>query len=344
MPNRREGAFGSPSFVVVCAVALLLTGIAVGVAVVPKPAPDSLAPTATVDTVPIVEENYSDIRTVTVTSAHAPDFDVVSPADGVVTSMKCTPGVEWVSGTSPFAMNGRPKLLLSTAVPLWRDLERGDRGSDVLSLQKELTRLGKPVAATALFDRATQTAVASLFRDNNVSSQGTLFRSTYSWISAPTITISECAQQLGVNVGAGEAVATVTGKLVSLTVSEAPQGLIDGERELKFGEVSVAIGEDFVVTNVESLATISATDEFRAFAATDEEAPLVAQLLLVSPVVVASVPPSSIVFDAGVACVTSGAETHRVIVVASTLGRSIVTFDGRAPTEIDFTPSGATCG
>lgn len=76
-------------------------------------------------------------------------------------------GDEISEGDVVAEVSGRPIFLMEGAVPLWRELEPGDEGSDVALLQAFLVRLGATIDDEAgHFGHDTASAVADLYRSN----------------------------------------------------------------------------------------------------------------------------------------------------------------------------------
>ncbi|MFJ4170112.1 peptidoglycan-binding protein [Paenarthrobacter sp. NPDC089714] len=83
----------------------------------------------------------------------------------VVTAVYAHAGDTVAPGSLIAAVSGRPVLVMSSDVPLYRDLVEGDRGPDVLALQKWLQGLGYWAGATGVFDSGTANALKNLYRD-----------------------------------------------------------------------------------------------------------------------------------------------------------------------------------
>ncbi|AOY72546.1 hypothetical protein ARZXY2_3022 [Arthrobacter sp. ZXY-2] len=83
----------------------------------------------------------------------------------VVTAVYVDTGATVAPGSLIAAVSGRPVIVMSTDVPLYRDLLEGDRGPDVLGLQKWLQGMGYWPDATGIFDQRTENAVKNFYRD-----------------------------------------------------------------------------------------------------------------------------------------------------------------------------------
>lgn len=84
--------------------------------------------------------------------------------EGIVTAMPVKPGATVRSGTVILEVNGRPRIALDLAFPLWRDLQLGMSGKDVLEVQEALrghSYYGGPLDGR--FNAALELAVRSLY-------------------------------------------------------------------------------------------------------------------------------------------------------------------------------------
>lgn len=81
----------------------------------------------------------------------------------VVTSAAKAAGDRVAPGELFAVVSGRPLLILPSSVPLYRDIASGDSGPDVTALQKALAGFGYSVAATGIFDTATQRALSAWY-------------------------------------------------------------------------------------------------------------------------------------------------------------------------------------
>ncbi|MFJ4208363.1 peptidoglycan-binding protein [Paenarthrobacter sp. NPDC089675] len=83
----------------------------------------------------------------------------------VVTAVYASIGETVAPGSLIAAVSGRPVLVMSSNVPLYRDLLPGDRGPDVMALQKWLQGLAYWPGVTGVFDQGTESALKNLYRD-----------------------------------------------------------------------------------------------------------------------------------------------------------------------------------
>lgn len=70
------------------------------------------------------------------------DVADVGPASGTVTQQDLHPGDVVSPGMSLGEVSGRPLIAIPEGIPLYRDLAEGDKGNDVLLLQRWLVELG----------------------------------------------------------------------------------------------------------------------------------------------------------------------------------------------------------
>jgi hypothetical protein len=253
---------------------------------------------------------------------------------GVTTATACRPGKALPSGAVVGAIDGRPVRLLSTSVPLWRDLRRGDAGGDVAALQRELRRLGYRPTTSGRVDGSTVAAVREWLAKGNArlwtrySGGGTVLPlSAIVWSAQPAVTPSKCELRLGSAVSEGDQVLTPTPDVSRIAVANRTSTLPGRSRVLTVGSVKVAVGEDGTVTDSKALAALTSTAEFAAWLAEEgKNRRLAGTLSLEAPVRVGLVPPAAVL---GVTTpepcliVPDGGVTP-VRVVSSRLGQTLV--------------------
>lgn len=106
---------------------------------------DVAAPT----TVPVVRQVLEDVEVVSGALTWADEEHPIL-REGVVTALPIRHGAEIVPGDVLVEIDDRPVVALHMPFPLWRDLEDGDVGADVLRLHEALAEIGVlpgPVAA-----------------------------------------------------------------------------------------------------------------------------------------------------------------------------------------------------
>ena len=81
----------------------------------------------------------------------------------VISASPLATGDEARAGDVLVALAGRPVIVLSGAVPAYRDLRPGDKGEDVAQLQRALTELGRTVEADGTYGEGTEAGVRWLY-------------------------------------------------------------------------------------------------------------------------------------------------------------------------------------
>lgn len=325
------------------AVALVGAGVTVGLVLAPEPATPDPAETGTSRVVEVGQEFFDDPRQVSFTPMFATTTDLSVLDVGRVTRLECVPGGLIASGSSPVTVDDRPTLALATSIPLWRDLGPGSRGADVSALQTELARLGFEVEPSGAFGAGTRAAVQELFRRAGVARpDGRLPAARVLWLPAVEVRVSSCGLAVGDHTDDG-ALATLGAGVVGLRSAGEQQGLVEGPRVARFGELAAPVGEDGVVTDPAFLAAIAGSP----WLAQDAPTGVPLGIALAEPLDVTVVPPAALFGLAGSsACVATGGQVRAVTVVTSQLGRSYVTFDdgAAAPSSVDLDrPDGLTC-
>lgn len=320
-------------------------GIGVGALVFASATPESLSTPVPVNDVPVSEREFEDRRTVEVGLTLRADTVLAAPGSGRITAIACQAGAALESGRSSLAIDGRPVVNLATAVPLWRDLARGDRGDDVHALQAELARLGHELVVDGVVRASTVRAYRALLGglDGKVdASIDAVERARVLWLPATPVSLAECTVATGADVVAGDKIATVPNGLAGAAITHLPDGLAPGDRVLVIDGASVPIESDGRVTSAEALAAIAATPTY-AQAVKGGSTTLTASLALANPVTVSVVPPGALYdLDGEAACVSENGIARAVQVLGSELGQSFVNVEeGAAPETIDLDPAGA---
>lgn len=325
------------------AAVLLATGLTVGLAVAGPQDPAVARTAPPVTSVPTSGELFDDGRQVPLQAVLAPTSALTLADTGRITATTCTPGGQIVSGSSLVTVDDRPTLALATAVPLWRDLDLNAKGADVTALQDELVRLGYDVTANGTYGPATRSAVKDLFaRAGVVKPTGALPVASVVWLPDAAARVETCPLGLGAAASGGDDVATVGGGLLSATVT-VPDGVQPGERVATFAGVSAPVSADGVITDEAFLDAVR-TDPLYLFTqsadAPAEAGGLQVSFALAAPLEVTIVPPGAIYsLGAGTGCVDADGSARAVHVIASSLGKTYVTFDdgGAPPAAVDVT-------
>lgn len=338
----RSGRSAAATVLVVAA--CLGVGAVVGVLAARAGAPDSLGAPPAASTIGVTFRPFDDARAVSLTVQQTPGLPLSTSRQGVVTASSCVPGGALQSGEVGWAVAGVGLLTLHTEVPLYRDLKPGDTGPDVTGLTAELHRLDAAVPASPALSAAHVTAVNTLLASGQSPPTETslIAKDRIVWLPQTSALIASCAAVVGAEVSGPLAVTapTVTGA----TLTRPPGGLVPGGRVLVVdGTVFPVTSDPPSITDPAEVAKLLATSTGSAAAATagsSTPVPLQASYALTNPVQAATVPAGAVVGSATVTCVLdAGGAAHRVRVVDSQLGRSIVQFtDSPAPTEMLIAP------
>lgn len=261
----------------------------------------------------------------------------LSNAAGRITGASCEPGQEVSSGEVLGSVDGVPVRLLSTSVPLWRDLRRGDRGADVSALQDELRRLGHSDAASSgTLDQATASAVRRWLAGDDATLWAAYTRgdsnlvlplSAVVWSPDATVTVRECGLRPGGVIAPGDEVLTPVPAVVSIAVADPlPAPPAGRTRLLTIGDATVPLDDSGAIADEADLATVAATAEFAAWLNSTEERSLTGTVRLDAPVLVGAVPPAAVI-GAGtdsVCLVDPDGQVVTVRIVSSRLGQTLV--------------------
>jgi peptidoglycan hydrolase-like protein with peptidoglycan-binding domain len=257
-----------------------------------------------------------------------------SPASGVVTGSTCATGAPIASGTSPFSLDEKPIIALSTNVPIWRDLVVGDAGSDVAALQTELKRLGFSLTADGELGAATTGAFSKLHHSLNLTGEPALSRSALLWLPVPTATVKTCNALLGDTIQAGDTVATLIAGTRSIRVSDIPANMVAGRRVLVVENQRLLVDQDGLAANIPPSVRLTAASASPSNDSGGNATEATATLELADAIEVVGLPPSSIYsLENSSGCVVSKSGPLRVEVIASQLGQTFVTFPDAAIPE-----------
>ena len=342
--RRTTGAVRAP-VAVLAALALLGAGLVLGTVAATPPIPDELVSGQPLTSVALVQRSFADEAEVSVTVVTEGGQTLTAEGAGRITSFACAPGQPLMSGTSLLAIDGRPAVNLSTAVPLWRDLSGGDRGADALALNEELSRLGYAAGPGDTVTWETVAGFQQLRRDLTGDEEPgpEIVRSDVLWLPAETVTAASCTKRVGDVLEQGDTVVELPAGIAGARVSPAGEPGVAGERLLVLGEEEIIVSEDRTISDPDALARIARSPQF-AEAEKGERTGTVrfaAKWRLVEPVEASVVPPSALVgLVDGTGCVIADGVPERVTVVGSELGQSFVTFmDANVDADTDVPAS-----
>lgn len=313
----------------------------------PGPA-GALAEVPTETTYPVTMTDFRDQRALTLAPTFSQGTVLHAATNGTVTATACTPGQPLTSGKAAFWADDAPVIALASETPFFRDLTWGDTGRDVDALRAALATLDFDVAPTGAFGRDVNRALSSLQRREKMAhTDGDFVLADMLWMPSPSPVIASCGVQVGQAYSAGGPVATTAVSLTALSVAgQAPGTLVPGERTVRVLDVDVVLPESGVITDADTLTRIAASPEGReqlTGTKTGDAAMVSGTSSLATPLRVAPVPVSSVIGTSGAACVADDVQTFPVTVVGASLGMSLVTFTGPAPTSVLVQPHRETC-
>ncbi|GGM51103.1 peptidoglycan-binding domain-containing protein [Dactylosporangium sucinum] len=250
---------------------------------------------------------------------------------GTLTSLDCKPGDTVRNGSFPVAVDGVRLLALSTDVPLWRDLDTGTTGADVTAVQQTLKSLGTNVKVTGRFDEQTRRGLRTLYGKAGRTWEGsTLRRDAVVWLPPNPAAVASCEAELGQQLSAGDPILKLRSTVLAFAFKAVPKDLVAGPRILAIGDVRVPIIGYQPISGPREVAALGATEAFRAWLDAEGKIPLPASLVLAEPILALPVPAAAVAVSAtGAACLqrTQGGPLA-ITVVGSSMGRSLVTWDG----------------
>jgi peptidoglycan hydrolase-like protein with peptidoglycan-binding domain len=173
---------------------------------------------STLPTAPVVRGDLVDAKKVPGTLGHGSPTPLTSAGTGTVTQLPSYGDVIGLDGVL-YAVDESPVRALHGSVPLWRTLERGQRGADVAQLNDSLRALGYDVADDDVFGPRTQRAVRAWQRDREREVTGTLGASDIAFVPGD-VRVAEVVGRVG--DPAGEVVWGWTSTTLVATGSVAP--------------------------------------------------------------------------------------------------------------------------
>lgn len=307
------------AFYLVVALVLLAVGVTAGLLLTRTPTPAVLASADTAGTLDVASEDWTDERASSLSLTLGPERLAVSPVDGIVTRAECSPGRTLASGSSSFAVDGRRLLNLATSVPLWRDLRVGDKGADVASLHRELTRLGARVVGPAVTTRtiAAYNRIAS--RAGAGRADGVVPRTRLVWLPAESLPATTCEAAVGSTVHAGATLAGLSRRVSAAAPVSRAGDLAPGDRVFVAGGQRLTLARDSLAVDADGLAFLTGHPEL--VVTNNGLATVSGVLQLALPVSVVGVPPAAlgpIIGDRS--CVSTRDGLRSVTIVGSQLG------------------------
>ncbi|WP_133120887.1 MULTISPECIES: hypothetical protein [Bifidobacterium] len=300
---------------------------------------------------------FDDRRAVTFRLTQSSASTLQMPQDGTLTSSTCTAGAALHSGTSMFSINDHAVLSLHTSIPLYRPLAIGTQGNDVRSLHDALRDLGYAAPDTDTFSSDSIAAFNALAEKTGAplitADNGWSFNpAQILWQPASAMTIRQCPVRVGAQVHAGDNIAQTAPIITNVAIIRTPENAdgqpAAGKRTVTISDKTFEIDDDVTQMNDPAfLNAIAASREYQSMlsgsgsgvsassssgaspqqsaAADGSSVDVIYQWSLAEPRAVSIVPPSALTgVSSGKGCVTVDGRPQQVTIVASQLGRSMV--------------------
>ena len=336
--------------VVVLVVVALCVGLLAGMVVTGWRSQIVSTEQANESTLPVAIQSYDGRWTVSASLEISPPVKLSANGDGFVTTVSLHQGDAIESGTVVMWVNAEPVVALATSIPLYRDLVIGDRGTDVAALQEMLIARGYlSGSADGLFWYTTYEAVRALKRDLGFpdTMDGSFHLRWFVWLPIASFRVDHLTVIAGDRISSGTVFASQDGSLSKITFEPGADFTAD-DRPLEadlFGEIVPV--EDLAVTSADALALLTATKDYRYFSSVDGGFDdWKVKLRYQEPITVLRVPAAALfAVNSSSACLSSSGETHRVTIVSSSLGGTLVDAADWTPTTVDVGQSveGLTC-
>lgn len=224
---------------------------------------------------------------------------------------------------------------MASLSPLWRNLVKGDKGSDVEGLQKALVELGYALAIDGEVGDYTLRAVADL--QGITSAAGirefeSISPGMFLWLPAKSVTVGKVRLAVGQKIAAGDEVIELDRSIRSISVAQVPSDVIDAEHVLVFDDKEFTVDKSgkLVDPSSENLALIRQSHVFKEWekSSTDGNSQLSVPLKLQTEIQAVSVSPSVVYgIEGNTGCVSDGQRSYKVKLIGSELGQTYVQFD-----------------
>ncbi len=317
--------------------------------------PRSFVSSSQTETVTVEASTFDDSHMVTVTVPQSTRQSVVSPVTGTVTRLDCAVGGQVASGSACLSVDETPVLMLYMSVPPYRAIAPNATGRDVQAINSELRRLGygAPDSNTMTWDTVTayNALAASVGSPQLTQDAGwTLDPSMFAWLPQENVTISSTTLTYGGQAVQGQELFATSIPPASVTFSRtlSAGALASGDRTVAIGGATYTIPDG--QTTITDPAVVNAVLESSEYAAALSSSDPTATSVQVSytwklaaPLAVTSVPPASLYdVEGSSGCVVADGKPLAVAIVASQLGRTMVTVDdGDAISSVDVLPTSA---
>ena len=335
----------SVSVAVLLALVMLAAGVCGGFLLTREPEPAAFESTTRAGTLVVQSEPYDDERSVTVTVERSESGSVAAPVGGVVTELRqCASGSSIESGSAFIAVDGQPQLALYLRTPP--------------ALNAELRRLGYTAPDSDVMTWDTVKAFNALAAHAGTQSatqerQWSIDTSLFAWLPQQKVTVKECQARYGGHVEQGADVLTTTSQPVRATFRRNDSSMLRGDRVMEVNGATFTITDRTAdSTDASLLSAIGASNEYRAAqqpsasgqasdtagSQSDTGQDTASNTInvtyrwkLAKTLNVVSVPPAAMYdVSADSACVVSRGKPVAVHVVASQLGKSMVSVESGA--------------
>lgn len=376
--NSRAARTGVTISVLLLLAALLLSaGLAGGFLLTRSRIPQSLESKTAAGSMKVTSTQFDDSRSVQLTLTLGSSSTIVSPVSGTVTSTACAKGATVTSGSAPIAVDAVPQLALNTATPPYRRLTSGTRGPDARALNDALRALGyaAPDSDWFVWDSiVAYNALADNAGARRITKEGgwAIDPSFFIWLPASTVTVADCRAAVGRQITQDADLFVTSAMPVKATFPNAQttqsgqsgqsSALIAGDRIISINKQDIPVPAGTTELNDQTaMAAITSSSEYRLAAmggGTSGSAPAGTDAgagsggegstmqvsftwRLANPIESIAVPPSALYdMSGGTACVTVTGEPTPVTIIASQLGKTMVSPDGVNPfPTVDVSPA-----
>jgi len=243
-------------------------------------------------------ERYQE-ASVAITVQFATALSPATGASGTLTALSIAPGTDVKTNTVVGSVNNQKLVAYTSKAPLFQDIYKGLKGTDVKTAQQLLKDLGFYTGAIdGDAGPATEKSIKAFNKKYGWGKDnGTLSLASLVWVGQAPVTVNEVSVTLGTQVSPGTALFTTTAALAAIAVTETPNLPTEGDVTLAVNGVTVpyTVGSS-AVTEPDAVAEIAAT-----MGTTTEGVGTVA---LVTPQVVGTVPSSAVFADeSGATCI-----------------------------------------
>ncbi|WP_146192049.1 hypothetical protein [Bifidobacterium catulorum] len=352
--NVRNGV--AASIVVLLALVMAAIGVGGGFLLTRSRIPPSLVSSTAATTVKVASTPFDDSRSVTLNVALGQSSTVTSPVSGTVTRISIRAGGVLKSGQAAFDVNAQPMLALHTSVPPYRSLTSGMRGTDAAALNAALRRLGQGAPDSDRMTWDTITAYNAIARSVGArqlsgDSGWAIDPGWFVWLPADSVTVKQVSVAVGRQIDAGQDLFVTSATAVKATLPNSVADIVSGRRKLTIDKQEFDVPDGTVeLTDPAVLAAIDGSTAFRMASLGGDSATASGtgsatggdgsagggtvsvpySWRLTRPLTALTVPPSAI-YDvvAGKGCVSVDGKPTPVRIIASQLGKTMVSVDGK---------------